>query len=152
MCLRLYLGTDCDLELREGPSLSVRPLPQDGLAILTLLKTRSAYHIGSHTGCSCGFPSVIAEKPMEYYEGMLDERGERAADLASVRELIALLHNVLHKDRKCFLYPVWNGDESKATKGLCHLHLSQMSEATFVLTEQFVYHVGSDTCDVRDYR
>jgi len=89
---------------------------------------------------------------MEYYEGMLDERGERAADLASVRELIALLHNVLHKDRKCFLYPVWNGDESKATKGLCHLHLSQMSEATFVLTEQFVYHVCSDTCDVRDYR
>jgi hypothetical protein len=25
--------------------------------------------IGAHTGCSCGFPSVIAEEPFEYYEG-----------------------------------------------------------------------------------
>jgi hypothetical protein len=152
MCLRLYLGTDCDLKLREGPVLSVRSVPQPGLAIPSSLKTRNVYLLGSHTGCSCGFPCVIAEKPMEYYEGMFDEREERAADLASIHELLAVLRNVLLKVRNCYLYPVWNGDESKAPKGLCHLHLSQMSEATFVLTERFFYHIYCDTCDVGDCR
>jgi hypothetical protein len=41
-----------------------------------------AYH---HTGCGCGSPSVIAESPVEYYDGLSLDSDDRAADLRSVR-------------------------------------------------------------------
>lgn len=152
MCLALYLGTHCTLELQEGPLFSVRPVAQAGSAVLSFLKTRNVYHLGSHTGCSCGFPSVRAEDPIEYYEGMLEDRAEPMSDRASVRELLALLGQVLSEEGTCLLYPVWNGDESVSPKGVIHRQLSQLSEETFVLTELFVYQIHSDSCGVSDCR
>ena len=55
MCRMLYLATADDQPLR-----TIR-------------------FIGAHTRCSCGFPSVSAEQPIEYYDGMLGEPGEISA-------------------------------------------------------------------------
>ena len=46
---------------------------------------RPVRFIGAHTGCSCGFPSVIAETPIDYFDGMELGSDDRAADLRSVR-------------------------------------------------------------------
>ena len=109
--------------------------------VFSVLKTRHVYYLGSHTGCSCGFPSVVAEEPVEYYDGMFDNDADRKSNLASVRDLLKLLDEVLDEDGKCTLYPIWGGDESEDPKGEVTLHRDQLSEATFVLTEQFLYHV-----------
>ena len=150
MCLALYLGTNCDLALREGPSLSVRPVSEDATEVLSVFKTRHVYYLGAHTGCSCGFPSVIAEGPIEYYDGMFEDDDDRSSDLTSVHELLVLLDEILGKDGKCTLYPVWSGNESEDPKGDIALHRDQLSETTFVLTEQFLYQIIGEPGHARE--
>jgi hypothetical protein len=77
---------------------------------------------------------------------MLDDRADPMSDRASVRELLALLGQVVREKGSCLLYPVWSGDESVSPKGVIHRRLNQLSEETFVLTELFVYQVLSDSC------
>lgn len=150
MCLALYIGTNCDLPLREERSLSVRPVSEDATEVLALLKTTHVYYLGAHTGCSCGFPSVVAEEPIEYYDGMFEDGDDRSSDLTSVHELLALVDEILSEDGKCTLYPVWSGNESEDPKGEIALLRDQLSEATFVLTEQFLYQIIGEPAIARE--
>jgi len=120
--------------------------------VFSVLKTRNVYCLGSHTGCSCGFPSVVAEEPIEYYDGMFENDDDRSSDLTSVHDLLALLDEVLVEDGKCTLYPVWSGNESEDPKGRVTVHRDQLSETTFVLTEEFLYHVIGKPGDARERR
>lgn len=150
MCLALYLGTNCDLAIKESPFLSIRLISQDASGVLAVLKTRNGYYLGAHTGCSCGFPSVVAEKPIEYYDGMFEDQDERSSDVASVRELLALLDHILGEDGRCTLYPVWSGNESDNPKGEIALNRGHLSATTFVLTEQFRYQIDGEPCGERE--
>ena len=74
--------------------------------------------IGAHTGCSCGFPSVISDEPVEYYEGFFDGKDDRADDLASVRALLALIDDALADGEAVELLPVWVGDGGEKPLGV----------------------------------
>jgi hypothetical protein len=66
MCLMLYLATKGDQPLGTSPELNVEEVETSREAVRLWFSLPTIRFIGAHTGCSCGFPSVIAEEPVEY--------------------------------------------------------------------------------------
>jgi hypothetical protein len=72
---------------------------------------------------------------------MLADSDDRTADLRSVSALIELLRVALGPGQAVELYPVWDGDEAKAPKGVVQWSLEQLAPETFFFNEQFMYIV-----------
>jgi hypothetical protein len=72
---------------------------------------------------------------------MWADSGDRTDDLRSVSALIQLLRDALEAGRLVELYPVWDGDEREAPKGVVHWSLEHLDPATFFLNERFVHVV-----------
>ena len=72
MCLMLYLATQSDLPPRTSPELSVEEVEPSREAVRQWFSRPIVRVIGAHTGCSCGFPHVVAEEPIEYWDGALN--------------------------------------------------------------------------------
>jgi len=143
VCLMMYLGSSVRLRIRKEPSISVVSLRSDQEVVRNYLRDEPhVYFIGSHTGCSCGFPSSIAESPVEYFEEMFDEsNSDRMDNIASVHELLLVLDECLVDSDHCVLLPLWNGTESNAPKGDVNWKRDEMFPDTFVVTEQFRYTI-----------
>ena len=116
MCLMLYIGTAKELSLRSSSDLRIETVDDARLGVKQWFSSPVVHFVGAHTGCSCGFPSVIAESPIEYYDGMPLASDDRAADLRSVRALIELVGEVVSHSNRVELYPVADGDEAKRRK------------------------------------
>jgi hypothetical protein len=99
--------------------------------------------VGAHTGCSCGFPHVVAEEPIEYWEGMFDEGEDRQNNLRSLQALLDLIRPHVLESGSVELYPVWNGEEALPPKGPVHLSLGSIRAEAFVFIERFFYQVRS---------
>jgi len=141
MCLMLYIGTREALPERETPDLSVEPVEDARRDVFQWFTQPVVQFVGAHTGCSCGFPSVVAESVIEYYDGMWEASPDRADDLRSVSALLQLLRAALDAGEPVELYPVWDGEEGKAPKGVVQWSLEQLGPETFFFTEQFMHVV-----------
>jgi hypothetical protein len=143
MCLALYLGTHRELALLRTQNISVEET-ENIEQVKRIVAMPHCYLIGSHTSCSCGFPSVMAEEPIDYYEGMFQADDDRLLDLLSTRELFELLAIATHNATDCVLFPHWldGCNETQPAKGNVHLSLSDVTPETFVLTQQFRYVVS----------
>lgn len=75
MCLMLYLATSDEQPLRRSPELSVEKVEPSREAVRQWFSLPIVRFIGAHTGCSCGFPHVVAEEPIEYWDGMFRRPG-----------------------------------------------------------------------------
>ena len=133
----LYIGRKEPLSKRSDPDLSIEPVEPDRRAVEQWFSQPSIQFVGAHTGCSCGFPNVVAEEPIEYWEGMWSETDERANDIRSMRALIELLREVMRPGESVELYPVWNGNEGEAPKGRVEWSLERITPETSFFTEQF---------------
>ena len=142
MCLMLYLATAGDQPLRSSTELSVEEVESSRTSVRQWFSLPTVRFIGAHTGCSCGFPSVIAEEPIEYYEGIFDPTEDRAADLASTRALVALIRQHVNDGAEVQLYPVGDGAEGRPPKGTVQLSIDAIDPETFLFTEQFLYRVS----------
>ncbi|HEU4937436.1 MAG TPA: hypothetical protein VFT39_13325, partial [Vicinamibacterales bacterium] len=87
-----------------------------------------------------GFPHVIAEEPIEYWDGMFDAQ-DREADLKSVESLLALVREHVRATGEVQLYPVWDGEEGKPPKGVINLGVGALNRERFFFNEQFFYRV-----------
>ncbi len=143
----MYLGSRVSLRIRNEPFLSVEKLSTEQEVVRIHLRDEPhVYFIGSHTGCSCGFPSSIADSHVEYFEEMFDEsNSDRIDNIASVKELLLVLDECLADSDHCVLLPLWNGTESNAPKGDVHWKRDELSPDTFVVTEQFRYTIHADS-------
>lgn len=142
MCLMLYLGSHTPLELRKNAWLSLESLQEEAQAVRQHVRRDHVYFVGAHTGCSCGFPHVLAETVIEYFDGLFDDHSpERESDLASVRELISVIDKALEHHPDCVLMPVWDGEETAEPKGDVSWDRMAMSCETFILTEGFRYTI-----------
>ena len=141
MCLMLYMATDGDQPLRESPDLRVEDVEDSRATVRQWFSLPTVRFIGAHTGCSCGFPSVIADQPVDYFEGMFNDDEERQADLNSVRSLLALIQEHVRAAGEVQLYPVSDGDESSPPKGTIDIFSEALDPATFFFNEQFLYRV-----------
>src|SRR5262245_38887147 len=142
MCLMLYIGCKEPLRERSDSDLCVEPVEPDRRAVEQWFSLPSVQFVGAHTQCSCGFPYVVAEAPIEYWEGLWsDSDDERKADIGSMRALIELLRNTMKPGESVELYPVWDGNEGDAPKGRVVWLLDGLAPDTSLFTEQFIYEV-----------
>jgi hypothetical protein len=141
MCLMLYIGSSQGVPARETPDLTVESVENARLGVIRWFTQPVVQFVGAHTGCSCGFPSVVAEGVIEYYDGMWADSGDRTDDLRSVSALIQVLRTALDAGQAVELYPVWDGDEGEAPKGVVEWSLDQLTPETFFFNQQFMYVV-----------
>ena len=140
MCLMLYMATQGDVPLRTSPELDVEEVEPSRDAVRQWFSLPVVRFIGAHTGCSCGFPHVMAEEPIEYIDGMFDAP-DREADLKSVDSLLALVREHVTATREVQLYPVWDGEEGTPPKGVIDLGVGVLQRESFFFNEQFFYRV-----------
>jgi hypothetical protein len=143
MCLMLYLAADSDVPVRTDPDMSVEEVEPAREAVLQWFSLPVVRFIGAHTGCSCGFPHVLAEEPVEYWDGMFDGQ-DRDDDLRSVDALLGLVREQVRATGEVQLYPVWDGGEGRAPKGVITLGLGALDRDRFFFNEQFFYRVTAD--------
>ncbi len=139
MCLLVYIGTRQGVPERATPDLSVKPVENAQVGVVRWFTQPVVQFVGAHTGCSCGFPSVVAESVFDYYDGMWAQSDDRADDLRSASALIQLLRAALDAGQPVELYPVWDGDEGEAPKGVIQWSLDQLVPETFFFNEQFMH-------------
>jgi len=145
MCLMLYLGTAEECPLTSSADLSVEKVDEARQAVKQWFSQPAVRFVGAHTGCSCGFPSVIAESPLEYFEGMTLQSDDRAADLRSVRALVELIGQAATRSERVELYPVADGEESRKPKGIIDWQLEALDPERLFFNEQFLHVVHSRT-------
>ena len=139
MCLMLYIGSRQGVPELATPDLSVEPVEKARVGVVRWFTQPVVQFVGAHTGCSCGFPSVMAEDVIEYYDGMWADSDDRADDLRSVSAFIELLRTALDAGQPVELYPVWDGDEGEAPKGVIQWSLEHLAPDTFFFNEQFMH-------------
>ena len=143
MCLGVFIATASEIPLAESPDISVQVVGESELGVARFFSLPHVRYIGAHTGCSCGFPHVVAEAAVEWYEGFFEETAEdqRPKDLASVQSLFALIAEQLNMSEEVQIYSVWNGNEEQPSKGIIDLAVTQLIPERFFFNEQFVYRV-----------
>ncbi len=140
MCLMLYIGTVEELPLSSSLDLSIETVDEARRAVTQWFSQGHVRFISAHGSCSCGFPSVVAESPIEYYEGMsIDSRDP--ADRRSVDALLHLLRERVARSARVELYPVWNGEESLSPKGQIDWQLAALIPERFFFNERFMHTV-----------
>jgi hypothetical protein len=139
--MMLYLGASSELPPTVRPELRVEPVDERRRVVEQWFTNSAVRFVGAHTGCSCGFPSVIAETPIEYYDGMELASDDRAADLRSVRGLLDLIRGMAAADSAVELYPVADGDEALPPRGVVTLQLDALDPDRFFFTERFMHVV-----------
>ena len=141
MCLMLYMATHDDLPLQTSVDLRVEEVDTSREAIRQWFSLPVVRFIGAHTGCSCGFPHIVAEAPIEYYDGMFRDDEEREPALRSVEALLALVREYVIDSGEVQLYSVWDGNEGLGPKGVIDVALDSLRRETFFVNEQFLYRV-----------
>ena len=142
MCLMLYMATEGDLQVQNTAELRIEAVETSRATVYQWFSLPVVRFIGAHTGCSCGFPSVVAAEPIEYFNGMLDGTQDREADLKSVDSLLALVRDRVAATGEVQLYPVWDGEESSPPKGVISVGIDSLDRETFFLNERFLYRIS----------
>lgn len=141
MCLMLYIGTARELPLASSPALTVEQVADSRRVVTGWFAHPCVRFVGAHTGCSCGFPSVTADVPIEYFDGMPLVSDDRAADLQSVRALIALIDAAASASERVELYPVADGEEAATPRGVIEWRFDSLDPETLFFNERFMHVV-----------
>ncbi len=91
MCLGLYVASRSLLAISESPELSVQEIDPTEDVVRQNFSLPHVRYLGAHTGCSCGFPHVIAESPFVWFEEFEDEHADREKNIGSLSALVSLL-------------------------------------------------------------
>lgn len=141
----LYMASSEPVAELETEDLTIERLRSSSEAVARHFGFPHVYFIGAHTGCSCGFPSVAAEVPVTYFEGMFDDEDdeERLKNLASVRALLELIRVCLTNASAVELFPVWVGDEAEGSHGTIELQFEQLDAQSFFFNERYLYRINA---------
>jgi hypothetical protein len=141
MCLTLYLATRDEQPLSQSPALRVEAVTPAAENVRQWFSLPAVRFIGADTGCSCGFRHVIAEEPIEYWDGMF---GELDAKQNSTSALVALIRELTAAGGEVQLYPLWNDEVDVKPKGTIELRADTVDPRTFFFVEGFFYRVQGD--------
>ena len=143
MCLSLFLASRSEIPLSESADLSIQETTDSERSVMRFFSLPHIRYVGAHTGCSCGFPHVSAEVPVEWYDGFFDDDDPsgRVKNVASTERLIAVVAEELRRSEAVEMYAVWNGEEDEPSKGSITLQLSQLVPERFFFNERFLYRL-----------
>lgn len=142
----LYLATHGEQPLRRSPHLSVEAVNDATIEVVRQWFSLPVVRfVGAYTGCSCGFQHIVAEEPVDYWEGMFD-LGDYKADededtSRSMQSLVALIREHIVGGAEVQMYPVWNGEENLPPKGTIEISADALDPRTFFFNERFFYRV-----------
>ena len=139
----LYIGTREALPLVSSADLRIEAVAPAREGVMRWFSNPEVRFVGAHTGCSCGFPSVIAESPVEYYEGMSldsDASHSRSPQRASSDRIAS---ETATRTACIELYPVADGDEPTAPKGVLEWELGALDAERLFFDEGFRHIVRS---------
>ena len=140
----LYLAAAAEIAVSESPAIRVEPLGAERESVRHVFSLPHVRFVGAHTGCSCGFPSIVAEEPIEFFEGMFEGDTDYEQDLESTRALFDLVQPHVSSGL-VELYPVWDGEEALPPKGTIELRFEELTVARFFFVERFLYRVVART-------
>ena len=144
MCLMLYVATTGDQPYVETDLLNVEDVEPKRLAVRQWLTRPVVRFVGAHTGCSCGFRSVVATEPIAFAPEMFDEdeRDDAAPKgRASLAALMAMVRTFADRDGAVELLAVWDGDEGEPPLGTIDKTASDLQPETWFFIERFLYRV-----------
>jgi hypothetical protein len=141
MCLQIYLATDAPIAANHGAAISADLVDPEANPVGRWLSSTHVYRLHGRQECGCGFPYVVAEEFIKYFEGMFEDWGERDEEVENARGLLGLCAMSLETAASVEIYPVWDGDESLPPKGSVEKSLSELVPEQLVLTERFVLRV-----------
>lgn len=143
MCLALYIGSTSSFESFSSELLVLQPV-DDGMApVRAWFASPHVAFVGVPT-CNCAFAHVIAEEPIEWFEGMFEGPENREEQIQAAGELLRLIGSALATSPEVEMYPVWNGDEKEPPKGTISLLHSAQVPARFFLNERFLHRVTKE--------
>jgi len=125
--------------------MSVKPLSEDDGAVRQWFTKKHVYFIGSHTGCSCGFPSASGAEPIEYYDGFFDdERDDRPKDLESMTALIRLLRELTASNGTVEVLPAWWDNRGREPRGRLRLDVARWDPSKAFFNEDYLYEMVAE--------
>jgi hypothetical protein len=142
MCLMLYVGFSEPLSF-QSPSLGIESVDPAVAGVAQWFSQPSVQFVSSGDTCSCGFPHVSSEAPVESFEGLWPDDLDRPSQLGSVRALLALLGTALAPGGAAELYPVCSGDETLPPKGVISWTLGDLEPEAFFFHERFMHVVDA---------
>ena len=142
MCLTLYLATRDEQPPWKSPALSVEAVKPAAENVRQWFSLPVVRFIGADTGCSCGFRYVLAEKPIEYWEGMFDDSDEKQDSTAA---LVRLICELTAASGEVEMYPLWNDEVDVPPKGAIELQANALDPRRFFFVEGFFYRVHGDS-------
>lgn len=137
----LYVASDVPIPLQTLDAIRIEEISAEASVVRQWLTLPQVRLVGAHTGCGCGFPSVVAEEPIEYYPEMFDDAEDRSADIGSVHALLRTIDRLLDQSEMVELFPVWAGDEAIPPLGKVSVSRSELQPETFFFTAHFIYEV-----------
>lgn len=137
----VYLATAREQPTFDSTDLNIEPVEAERNLVSRLFTLPFIRFVGAHTGCSCGFPSIVAEQPVEYFDGIFLDGDARASDVRSLRALLEIVKEHAAAAGSAELYPVWQGEETKAPKGTITVAANQLDPERFFFIERFLYRV-----------
>jgi hypothetical protein len=143
MCLYVFLASDKPMPDIHGEYLVVQKIDEKEKEMVRQWSSKpEVYFVGSHTGCGCGFPSVVTGGPIEYSEALeqFEENDDRQKDIMSLAALRNFIEANVARGEAIQLYPVWYNTD-RAPLGLIRLHLQDLEPEKFVFGEGYVYEI-----------
>lgn len=113
MCFSLYAGTTKPLPQRawdqDTRNLSVAPLAERDVNVVSHFSLREVQHIGSTSGCGCDFPHVTLARGswVGYPDVVVDDPASEATERMNREALVTLLRESGEKTIE--LYGIWDG-------------------------------------------
>ena len=145
----VYLATAREQSTFESSDLNIEPVEAESNGVGRVFALPFVRFVGAHTGCSCGFPSIAAEQPVEYFDGMFGDTEGREADIESLRALLDIVKEQVAASGSAEIYPVWQGEEELAPKGAITLSIGQLDAQRFFFIERFLYRIVAAPSDGR---
>lgn len=145
MCYTLYLATRDEQPLLSTPAISVRAVEPDADSVRQWFSLPVVRAIDAHTtGCSCGFRYLIANEPVEYWEGMFDTGGTEDEDRVSVQALVRLIREHVETSGPVEMYALWNDEVDERPIGAIELQIDALDPEKFFFVEGFFYRVHGE--------
>jgi hypothetical protein len=139
----LYVATTGDQPYLETDLLNVEDVDPSRMAVRQWLSLPVTRFVGAHTGCSCGFRSLVATDPIAYDPHMFNdgEPDEAAKARASLSALMTMVRSFAERDGAIELLAIWDGDEGEPPLGTIDKTVSDLQPETWFFIERFLYRV-----------